>query len=87
MRLNQEDWKKKLDQDELHQAHIAGGKKSGLKKSEEGAERMAQVSQLLPMYEKKKGSYDVKAIVEVTGFSKSAIYNIIKKLKDDGALQ
>jgi predicted DNA-binding transcriptional regulator AlpA len=29
----------------------------------------------------------VKAIVEVTGFSKSTIYSIIKKLKDDGALQ
>ncbi len=87
MHLDQEGWKQRLEPEVLHQAHKDGGKKRGEQISEEGAKRMAQVSQLLPMYEKKKGSYDVKAIVEVTGYSKSTIYSIIKKLKDDGALQ
>ena len=87
MHLNQEGWKRKLESEALIQAHKDGGKTRGKQMSEESLERMMQVSQLLPMHEKKKGSYDVKAIAEITGYSKSTVYSIIKKLKDDGVLQ
>ena len=87
MHLNQEGWKRKLEPEALIQAFKAGGNKRGEQISEEALERKTQVSQLLPMYEKKKGSYDVRAIAEITGYSKSTVYTIIKKLKDDGVLQ
>ena len=87
-RLDKSNWKRKLDAEALHQAHVSGGKIRGEKISEEAAKRMALVSSLLPLYEKnKKGTYDVKAIAEISELSKSTIYSIIKKLRDAGEIQ
>ena len=86
MHLDQEGWKRKLEPEALIQAHKAGGKRRGKQMSEESLERMMQVSQLLPIYKNRRNSFDVKTIVEITGYSKSTIYSIIKKLKDAGDL-
>ena len=86
MHLDQEGWKRKLEPEALIQAHKDGGKTRGKQISEESLERMMQVAKLLPMHEKKKGAYDVKALAEITGFSKSTIYDIIRKLKNNEML-
>lgn len=87
MHLDKDGWKRKLDEKALHQAHIHGGKKRGVQISENASDRMIQVMKLLSMYKKGNNSFDIKEIEKITGLKKSTIYNIIKKLKDNGALQ
>jgi len=87
MNLDRSGWKRKLDEDELENALSQGGKMRGAQVSEEAHQRMMTVFHLLPEHTTDHGTYDVKGLMSVTGFSKSTIYNIIKKLKQSGELE
>jgi len=87
MKLDRSGWKRKLDEDELENALSQGGKLRGAQVSEEAHQRMMTVFHLLPEYTTDRGTYDVKGLMSATGFSKSTIYNIIKKLKQSRELE
>jgi hypothetical protein len=87
LKLDRSSWREKLAPEELEQALKQGGKIRGAKISEKARERTMIVFQLLPEYLTGRGSYNIEGLVDATGYSRSTIYSIIKKLKESGKLE
>lgn len=80
MSLDRDEWRRKLDSESLMHVHKSGGKKRGVQVSVEADERRNKIKELLPLYKKSNGKFDIKSLVEITGFSRSNVYSILKKI-------
>jgi hypothetical protein len=78
--LERGDWKKKQTGRKLHKSLVLGGKIRGQQLSAENRDRQREVLALLPKCRKANGKPDVPALVLRTGYSKSTIYSILKKI-------
>ena len=81
MQLDRSDWKLRLSEVELKEAHRKGGESRGKQISEEAYFRSEMIQTILPEYKKKNGKYDVPALMERTHRARRTIYNEIKKSK------
>jgi len=81
MQLDRSDWKLRLNEKDLKEAHRKGGKARGKQISEDAYIRSEMIQALLPDYRKENGKYDIAALMEFTQLGRRTIYNETKKAK------
>jgi len=79
MQLDRSDWRQRLDEMELKEAHSKGGKARGKQIAEAAYFRSEMIQTILPEYKKENGKYDVPELMKYTQRSRRTIYNEIKK--------
>ncbi len=81
MQLDRSDWKLRLNEKDLKEAHRKGGKARGKQISEDAYIRSEMIQAFLPDYRKENGKYDIAALMELTQLGRRTIYNEITKAK------